>query len=793
MRSRIVLITAIVISTALVLTWAVIAQAPEPREHWNAQVLSAPSAGAQEPASDIELIRQLGGSTWDVVVEADRAYIGMGPRLVILDISQPENPTLVGKTNILSGVVESLAVSGGYAYVALDTAGLSVIDLSNPGEPSRVGSYSTSGGAQGIAVQDTTVYLTERPVWQGTQRVGGGLRLLSAADPTNPAELGFHDTPGYARDVVVRGDCAYIGDGGDGGLRIVDITDPANPTEVGSLDSIDAGLDIVLVGDYAYIADGWMGGLKRVDISDPSDPTSAGSYDTPGLAMGLAVHGDYAYVGEGHSVVRVFDISTYPRLLARAGTIGDANHIEVSDGHAFVAARSGGLRVMNLSDPAQPVEVGSYNPLGGIWETASQEGYLYAAVTDIGLQVLDLSDNARPSPTGLYQAPAWVRDVAVSGEYAYVTAGHYNKGFNVVNVADPTAPYEMGSWCNPGNGSGLAASGDYAYIADGDSGLQVVDTTDPNAPVGISSVAMPNRALNVTVAGDYAYVADTEGLRIVDVSSPSAPSRVSGYEMPDGLQDVEVSGDYAYAVGDALWVMNISNPLVPTEVSTLTLPSAGRDAVLSGSRLYVADSSTGLRVINVSDPLRPAEAASYDTPGQASSVMVDGGHIYVGDGDGGMTVLWYVPPVTGTIPTEGGELSSPVDKLDYRFESGTFTDTVLITHTVHYPGNVPPYGDLTGIDHVFDATAVYSSTGQLARPTTPYTVSIQYTDAEKGPAVEDTLELYWWDGETWSQEGISSTVDTADNVVTAQVDHFSLFAVLGETNRVYLPLALRGP
>jgi hypothetical protein len=34
-------------------------------------------------------------------------------------------------------------------------------------------------------------------------------------------------------------------------------------------------------------------------------------------------------------------------------------------------------------------------------------------------------------------------------------------------------------------------------------------------------------------------------------------------------------------------------------------------------------------------------------------------------------------------------------------------------------------------------------------------------------------------------------VNTVEDIVVAQVDHFSRFAVLGETHRVYLPLVTR--
>jgi len=71
------------------------------------------------------------------------------------------------------------------------------------------------------------------------------------------------------------------------------------------------------------------------------------------------------------------------------------------------------------------------------------------------------------------------------------------------------------------------------------------------------------------------------------------------------------------------------------------------------------------------------------------------------------------------------------------------------------------------------------------------TASTDYSAS--GAAIDKTLALWWRDESTaaWSQQGITSTVDVNAKQVTAQVSHLSIFSVLGETQRVYLPLTLR--
>jgi branched-chain amino acid transport system substrate-binding protein len=151
--------------------------------------------------------------------------------------------------------------------------------------------------------------------------------------------------------------------------------------------------------------------------------------------------------------------------------------------------------------------------------------------------------------------------------------------------------------------------------------------------------------------------------------------------------------------------------------------------------------------------------------------------------------IW--PQTRGTAsPTSGGTLISYHADTIIEVPPGAVTDTVVMTYTLAY--GTPPGGNLTGIDHAFEVTAVYSRTGRPAQiaPGHTYTTSVQYTDAEKGAAIEGTLALYYRDGDQWVQEP-SSVVDASTHTVTATPDHFSRWAVFGETERLYLPLVLR--
>jgi hypothetical protein len=53
------------------------------------------------------------------------------------------------------------SISGGYVYVANESAGIQMIDVANPAGPVRVGGYDTSGCAFGVALSRNHAYVAD--------------------------------------------------------------------------------------------------------------------------------------------------------------------------------------------------------------------------------------------------------------------------------------------------------------------------------------------------------------------------------------------------------------------------------------------------------------------------------------------------------------------------------------------------------------------------------------------------------------------------------------------------------
>lgn len=302
--------------------------------------------------------------------------------------------------------------------------------------------------------------------------------------------------------------------------------------------------------------------------------------------------------------------------------LGSPLDVVVSGDHAYLADSSSGLRVVDVSDPANPQQMGFFDPTGstagqGVYYTDS---YLYLA-DGLGLLILDVSDPAAPAEAGFHLPPGFTVKVQVSGQYAY--AANREGGLSIADISDPANPQSVSNYFDVGSVHVLDVfvSGSYVYAAMEGMGLSVVDVSDPVNPQEIGAFDTTGTAEAIYVSGSHAYLADGEdGLRIFDISDPAQPQEVSFYDTPGYAQDVYLTDTYAL-VGD----------------------------------------ESSLLVIDISDPLNPELAGEYETPGLVWGIYTVGAYTYVANGDHGMVILRleYERPST-LLPSVATRQPSPV-------------------------------------------------------------------------------------------------------------------------------------
>ncbi len=350
----------------------------------------------------------------DIEVRGRYAYIAdWNQGLKVVDISNPTSPFQVAVLDTYQAL--GVSVYGNYVYVADYTEGLKVVCNTNPSSPEQIGSLDTYD-ARAVALNGTYIYAAD---------FTEGLKVIDVADPRNPLQVAAKDTF-MATDVAVSGHHTYLTDTNEG-LLVFDISIPFSPLPVGSIRTYNA-LGLALLGNYAYVADSEEG-LKVIDISNPGAPTLAGSLDTSN-AVSVAVGGKYVFVADYTAGLKAIDVSepTSP-FEVKSWTTFQALDVAVSGSHAFVTTGAS-LVVIDINNLES-----TPGSLGMVADSVTVSGsYAYIGCQTWGFKILDISNPRSPIQVGSFDS-SWAFHTVARGRYAYVA--DHDEGLKVIQLVPP--------------------------------------------------------------------------------------------------------------------------------------------------------------------------------------------------------------------------------------------------------------------------------------------------------------------------------------------------------------------
>ena len=630
-------------------------------------VVQTPGGSARNPngftygaerGNGIELVTSLGGQAYGVAVQGNYAYIGEGSSLLVLNISNPSSPSLVGRL-AMPGMVRDIALLGQYAYVANGDAGLQVVDISDPAAPGIKGFYATPGWAYGITILGGKAYVAE----------GAGLDILDLSNPTFPDSASFINIPSgltaVALKVTTSGVFAY-NMSFNGYLYIVDVSQPLSPVLRGNVNT--GGIyasSIAVLGNLVFVASPL--GLRTIDISDPDAPAARGQVLNVG-ARSVAVANDLVYAADNS----IFTIVSYsggvPTVVARSFNIASPGYDSVVEGsRVYLAGGTSGLQIVDVSNSANPSQLSSFSNSGlfGNYNSCGLSGNYLCASVDGNFKVFDVTVPSQPTIVG--QLLGHGEKVLARNGIAYLTGGDTR----IIDISTPSSLQVKASIPSTTVfGNNMALEGNMLYVAGQDYEhfnvrFAAIDVSAPASPVvrgtkDVTTSGNGSTAGSVAVKGNKAVVGiqsveDQSGvtfeLRVLDISDAAAPLQrgtlvISGYPF-----DIQMSADgrYAYVAGadKALRVVDVGDMSNPFEVRNVSGMSQSSQIGLQGNLLYVTGVGefSGVQVFDVSNPTDPVLIKSYRTPGGAYGLALltdplsERGTIFVADSDAGLVVL----------------------------------------------------------------------------------------------------------------------------------------------------------
>jgi len=297
-----------------------------------------------------------------------------------------------------------------------------------------------------------------------------GIHVIDNSDPSAPVKIAFYGIMGNV-DMAISGNILFADSYID--LVAIDISDVNQPVEIGRLENIFP--DIVPEGDnmYPYTTDNKPEGvIVDWEVKTVTEKREAGTYGgwfprSDFMTMDGALNttgGSWSGgVGVGGSMARFMLHDQYLYLISRPEKLKTVEYGNGTD--------------MTLADSVEVPRT---------METLFLlENKLFAGTTT-GMLIFDLSNPARPEQISSYDHITACDPVVADDHYAYVTlrsgtaCGSTQNLLEVIDISSITHPYLVKSYpmYHP---HGLGIDGDLLFICDGGAGLKIYDRSDPLA------------------------------------------------------------------------------------------------------------------------------------------------------------------------------------------------------------------------------------------------------------------------------------------------------------------------
>ncbi|MHA1125419.1 MAG: hypothetical protein ACTSQX_07270 [Candidatus Heimdallarchaeota archaeon] len=324
----------------------------------------------------------------------------------------------------------------------------------------------------------------------------------------------------------------------------------------------------------------------------------------------------------------------------------------------------GALGVQPIDEPTLQInavdynytEIGSWSDAGSVHSIVVEEveGTLYAYIADgaNGLRILNITDPASPYEVGFYQDGAAVAyDVMLHDDYLYLSYGI--NGLVILdkdNKISPTKIAQVDAFLDGNESRGMDIDASYVYLACGLEGMAMIAISDPLHPAYLSSYSDGYFARDVAHGGSFAITTyQNHGVKVLQVGNPLDILLYGNFSTGDyyGISlDWTVSSRYGYIGSkDGLIVMNFwdaENPWIKLDASYIESETKVYDTFLLGNNVFACYENFGVRIFNITNrvvPVNDGIAGNYNDGGIGYDIYVDEFYGYLMDSTDGLEIV----------------------------------------------------------------------------------------------------------------------------------------------------------
>lgn len=523
------------------------------------------------------ILDSVGGRCGEIV--GDLIFYGRrDSHLMIYRCDRPEDPVLLGEC-LLPGFPWNMTIDDRVAFIACDTAGVAIVDVSDLSAPFVASTYPLSGPARSITCQDRTVYtrtnsrtysvdaedianpvlidsseINQGDTWSNmvveNEKLFVNSFYFSVQNVNDRFRTMFQDIYHF-NDFVIRDSILYT----SGGMfRVVDLHDLAAPRELGRISSYRAYFGVALRGEYAYTESNYTG-LSVWDVGDIAHPQIVWRepYYMPNWYGGdILIDGNLLVLaqdsaGSRNSWLRIanLDDPAHPRWISNMPMPRFARRITKSGNIIYWVGSSGEAILVDVSDPDNPRELNLLRPRNAgehITAITKVGNYAYAAVRENGLLINDVTDPLNIVSLGPYNPGDSLNGIMSKEDTLYLCS---QRGLEIVNASDPENLQPIGEYTwRGGTANNVSLAGMFAITGSAtfispfqrsDNWLRVVNLNDPTHP-RLNGYFDSHRVLDVATIDSVAFIADTLGFFIVNCARAMRENLPRWTIFPDDIQ-----------------------------------------------------------------------------------------------------------------------------------------------------------------------------------------------------------------------------------------------------------------
>jgi len=366
---------------------------------------------------------------------------------------------------------------------------------------------------------------------------------------------------GSIRDIATQGNYFFVirSESSNGYFASCRVTPGESISVLASISISPGPSHATTSGDYAYV--GAEDFLEVINISDTSNPDSIETLPLAPYCAHVNVHDDILSVVPIYTGFELYSI-TYPALpsqIYKTEVINNPKEVELFDHYALVADDDYNtyhlLKVVDISDPANPVTVEVFEVAESIMYMTYVDGY---ALVSVGwdLVIFDCTNPLSLSIVETIDLTDLISFYDIYEDTLYITTG--GADLYVFDATDPAEPVYLTHKATNGNGLNMVRNGDYLYMTTSNDLIEIFSISNPHNPTSQGTYSTGSPPSWLMTQDDYLYVSCVNSVEILDISSPTSPVYLGSVlgDGADSFKQASTDGLFGYIGGGHMYWCN---------------------------------------------------------------------------------------------------------------------------------------------------------------------------------------------------------------------------------------------